>query len=82
MVRRGSSSFKRRSAWTRTRGSVRRVSGFVLTGQSDIDRKQVHHRCEVEPDGLKGQRSSIIAVLAGELNPMWELVALLPGREP
>ena len=31
IVRRGSSSFKRRYACTHTRGSVRRVSGFVLT---------------------------------------------------
>ena len=36
MVRRGSSSFKRRSAWTHTRGSVRRVSGFVLTGHAEV----------------------------------------------
>jgi hypothetical protein len=35
MVRCGSSSFKRRSAWTHTRGSVHRVSGLVLTGHSE-----------------------------------------------
>jgi hypothetical protein len=32
MVRRGCSSFKRKYACTYTRGSVRRASGFVLTG--------------------------------------------------
>ena len=41
MVRRGSSSFKRRSfkrryACTYTRGSVRRASGFVLTGYTEV----------------------------------------------
>ena len=36
MVRRGCSSFKRRDACTYTRGSVRRASGFVLTGNSEI----------------------------------------------
>ncbi len=38
MVRRGCSSFKRRYACTYTRGSVRRASGFVLTGNSDVTR--------------------------------------------
>ena len=36
MVRRGCSSFKRRYARTDTRGSVRRASGFVLTGNPDV----------------------------------------------
>src|SRR6266567_9549201 len=36
MVRRGCSSFKRRYARTHTRGSVRRASGFVLTGNPDV----------------------------------------------
>ena len=34
MVRRGCSSFKRRDTCTYTRGSVRRASGFVLTGKT------------------------------------------------
>ncbi|MGA2950466.1 MAG: hypothetical protein ABSD86_24260, partial [Candidatus Sulfotelmatobacter sp.] len=38
IVRRGSSSFKRRYACTHTRGSVRRVSGFVLTGKQEVIR--------------------------------------------
>ena len=37
MVRRGCSSFKRRDACTYTRGSVRRASGFVLTGNPEIE---------------------------------------------
>jgi hypothetical protein len=37
MVRRGCSSFKRRYACTYTRGSVRHASGFVLTGNSEIE---------------------------------------------
>ncbi len=36
MVRRGCSSFKRRYACTYTRGSVRRASGFVLTGSWEV----------------------------------------------
>jgi hypothetical protein len=36
IVRRGPSSFKRRYACTNTRGSVRRVSGFVLTGKQEV----------------------------------------------
>jgi hypothetical protein len=36
MVRRGCSSFKRRYACTYTRGSVRRASGFVLTGNTEV----------------------------------------------
>ena len=36
MVRRGCSSFKRRYACTYTRGSVRRVSGFVLTRNPEL----------------------------------------------
>jgi hypothetical protein len=38
MVRRGCSSFKRRYACTYTRGSVRRASGFVLTGKPEVIR--------------------------------------------
>jgi hypothetical protein len=37
MLRRGCSSFKRRYARTDTRGSVRRASGFVLTGKPEVD---------------------------------------------
>jgi hypothetical protein len=36
MVRRGRSSFKRRDACPHTRGSVRRASGFVLTGKKEV----------------------------------------------
>ena len=38
MVRRSCSSFKRRYACTYTRGSVRRASGFVLTGKPVVIR--------------------------------------------
>ena len=44
MVRRGSSSFKRRYAWTYTRGSVRRVNGFVLTGNPSVRKLRVGPR--------------------------------------
>ena len=40
MVRRGCSSFKRRYACTFTRGSVRRASGFVLTGNPEVERNE------------------------------------------
>ena|ERR1700757_3269152 len=39
MLRDGSPFFKRRYACTYTRGSVRRVSGFVLTGTPEVIRR-------------------------------------------
>jgi len=42
IVRRGPSSFKRRYACTNTRGSVRRVSGFVLTSNSEVETSPAH----------------------------------------
>ena len=37
MILGGCFSFKRRDACTYTRGSVRRASGFVLTGNPEVD---------------------------------------------
>ena len=49
MVRPGCSSFKRRYACTYTRGSVRRASGFVLTGYPETELFSVWKPCDFGP---------------------------------